>query len=203
LLQNEFCERQISRVSDFEIEIVIGQKENLATKSLDRGNFIRHGNFLCIDIAISFLDPRAFKDLWRLHGVKLMSIHRIGNHKIYIGALESIVNRLSQSRGPMHPAPLKDTLDLLRPDERTRGVVDSNIASITPEIFQTSTDGILSTFSAGDNGPNFFEALIARELSDLIASIVSRNDDDFADGIGQLERVDGIRDHRFTGHYLE
>jgi len=203
LVQNKFRERQISRVSDFEIKVVVRYKENFAIESLDRGNFIRHRNFFCIDIAIGFLDPRAFKDLRRLHGVKLMSIHRIGNHKIYIGALESIVNRLSQGRGPMHPAPLKDTLDLLRPDERTRGVVDSNIASITPEIFQTSTDGILSTFSASDNGPNFFEALIARELSDLIASIVSRNDDDFADGIGQLERVDGMRDHRFTGHYLE
>src|SRR5438552_1298698 len=93
LVQNKFRERQISRVSDFEIKVVVRYKENFAIESLDRGNFIRHRNF--------------------------------------------------------------------------------------------------------------FEALIARELSDLIASIVSRNDDDFADGIGQLERVDGMRDHRFTGHYLE
>ena len=151
LVQNKFRERQISRVSDFEIKVVVRYKENFATESLDRGNFIRDGNFFGIDIAIGFLDPRAFKDLRRLHGVKLMSIHRIGNHKIYIGALERIANRLSQGRGPMHPAPLKDTLDLLRADERTRGIVDRDIASIRAEIFQTSADGILSLLAAGDN----------------------------------------------------
>jgi hypothetical protein len=184
LLQNEFCERQISRVSDFEIKIVAWEKENFATKSLDRGNFIRHGNFLCIDIAISFLDPRAFKDLWRLHCVKLMSIDRIDDHKICIGALERVANWLSQGRGTMHLAPLKNVLDLLRSDQRARGVVDSNIASIRAKISQTSTNGILSTLAASDNGPNFFEALTARELSDLIASIASRDDDYFADAIG-------------------
>jgi hypothetical protein len=103
----------------------------------------------------------------------------------------------------MHLALLKDALDLLRRDQRARGVVDRNIASITTEIFQTSTNGILSIFAAGDNGLDFFEALIATDLSDFIAPIFSRNDNDFGDGIGQLERVDRMRYHWFTGDCLE
>ena len=50
----------------------------------------------------------------------------------------------------MHPALLKDTLDLLLPNERTRGIVDRDIASIGAEIFQTSADGILSSLAASD-----------------------------------------------------
>ena len=103
----------------------------------------------------------------------------------------------------MHLGLLKDALDLLRRDQRACCVVDRNIASITAEIFQTSTNGILPMFAASNNGLDFFEALIATDLSDFIASIFSRDDNDFGDGIGQFERVDRMRYHWSTGDCLE
>src|SRR5256885_14595624 len=102
----------------------------------------------------------------------------------------------------MHLALLKDALDLLRRDQRARGVVDRNIASITTEIFQTSTNGILSIFAAGDNGVDFFEALITTVLSGFIPPIFSRYDNDFGDGIGQLELVNSMRHHLVSGDFL-
>src|SRR5438874_5728166 len=99
----------------------------------------------------------------------------------------------------MHLGLLKDALDLLRRDQRACGVVDRNIASITAEIFQTSTNGILPMFTASNNGLDLFKALIATDLSDFIASIFSRDDNDFGDGIGQLERVGRLRYHWSTG----
>jgi hypothetical protein len=55
LLQNKFTERQISRISDFEIEVVVQDQNNLVTESLDHGDFIRHQNVIC-DSVISFFN---------------------------------------------------------------------------------------------------------------------------------------------------
>src|SRR2546430_2572208 len=103
----------------------------------------------------------------------------------------------------MYLALLKDALDLLRRDQRARGVVDRNIASITIEIFQTSMNGILSIFAAGDNGLDFFEALIATDLSDFVPQIFPRTEDDFGQGLAQLKRVNRMRYHWFPGDCLK
>src|SRR4029077_15813421 len=103
----------------------------------------------------------------------------------------------------MHPAPLKDTHDLLRPDERTRGIMDRDIASITAEIFQTSPHGILSPLAARDKRPHFFKTFIAAQLSDFIMSVFTSNDNDLGDRIGLLERVDRVRNDRPTRDYRE
>ena len=103
----------------------------------------------------------------------------------------------------MHPALLKDTLDLLRPYERTRGIVDRDIASIRAEVFQTSADGILSSLAASDNRSHFFEIFMAAHLSDFIMSIFASNDNDLGDGIGLLERVDRVRNDRPARDYRE
>ena len=110
MLQNKFAERQISRISDFEIEVIVQDQNNFATKSLDCRNFVGQKIFR-VSGAISFFDQCALENLWRLHRVKLMPIHRAGDHdnlfslpdvvrtragRINVAALKRVVDWLSQ-----------------------------------------------------------------------------------------------------------
>ena len=56
MLQKKFSKRQISRISDFEIEVVVHYENNFATEFLDRRNFVGHRNIFCIDSAISLFE---------------------------------------------------------------------------------------------------------------------------------------------------
>ena len=80
-----------------------------------------------------------------------MPIHRGGDHKIDICAFGRVVDWLSQGRGTMHPALRIDTFNLLRRDERTRGIMHRNIFRLVVQAIQTSANGILPMFAACDD----------------------------------------------------
>ena len=52
-------------------------------------------------------------------------------------------------------------------------------------MIQASANGILTTFAAGNDRPNFFEILIANDFFDFIMPIFTRNDNDFTDTAGR------------------
>jgi hypothetical protein len=76
----------------------------------------------------------------------------------------------------------------------------SNVFGAGIEAIETSANRILTTFAARGNRTNFFEASSAADLSDLVMLIFARNDDDFVNGSGALERMERMRNHRFPGH---
>src|SRR6202043_1422907 len=124
-----------------------------------------------------------------------MSIDRTGDGKIGIGVLEGVVDRLGRNRRPVRARNFVNSLDLLRCNERTRGVMHSNIARAFIQSFQASTYGILSAFAACNDRSNFLKIFAAQNLFDVILSIWDRDLDDFGDGIGPLKSVDGMRKH--------
>ena len=56
-----------------------------------------------------------------------MSIHRIGDVKIFVRSLDRIGNRRGEGGRPMYATLSEHALDLLRSDKRTRGVMHRNI----------------------------------------------------------------------------
>lgn len=75
LLQNKLGQLQISRMSDLEIRLFVGNENDFAADPFDRGNLIRYRNFVGQDRAIRDLKYFALENLRRLHGVELMSVH--------------------------------------------------------------------------------------------------------------------------------
>jgi hypothetical protein len=75
LLQNKLGQLQISRMSDLEIRLFVGNENDFAADPLDRGDFIRHRNFVSQDRAIRDVEYFTLEDLRRLHGEELMPVH--------------------------------------------------------------------------------------------------------------------------------
>ena len=94
LVQNKLRQLQISGMSDFEIRLFVGNENDFAADPFDRGDLVRHGNFVSQDRAIRDLEYFALENLRRLHGEKLMSVHRTGDGKVDIGVFERVRDRL-------------------------------------------------------------------------------------------------------------
>lgn len=75
LVQNKLGQLQVSRMSDLEIRLFVGNENDFAADPFDRGNLIRYRNFVGQDRAIRDLKYFALENLRRLHGVELMSVH--------------------------------------------------------------------------------------------------------------------------------
>jgi len=92
----------------------------------------------------------------------------------------------------------KRAFDLLRSNQRARRVVHSNIFRVAIDPIQASPNGILSTFTAGNNRPDFFEPFVSTDTFDFIMPFFTPHDDDFAYGLRVLERADCVSDHWFA-----
>jgi len=86
LSENKFCNRQIVRVSDFEIEVVVEDERNFVAESLDCRDFVGNGILFRVKIVVGILNQFPIENLWRLHCVQLMPINRIDDQKICIRA---------------------------------------------------------------------------------------------------------------------
>src|ERR1700726_3363673 len=93
LLENKFSHRQIPRISDFEIELFVHDQGNLGADQFDRGDFVCDRKVSLGNQTITLLEKFPLKNLRSLHGVQLMSIHRISDVKILIRSLDRIGNR--------------------------------------------------------------------------------------------------------------
>src|SRR5712672_4392148 len=98
----------------------------------------------------------------------------------------------------MDAALLERAFDLLRSNQRARRVVHGDIFRVVIDAIQASPDGILATFTAGDNRQDFFEPPVSTDFSDFIMPVFRRHDYDFAYGSCVLERADWVSDHWFA-----
>src|SRR5206468_11178685 len=80
--------------------------------------------------------------------------------------------------------------------QRVSSIVTRLVFGTRIEISQAVTDGILTMFAAGKDRPNFLEISITIDCFYLVKSIFARDDNDFADTVGPLNCVDGMRDDR-------
>jgi hypothetical protein len=101
----------------------------------------------------------------------------------------------------MNAAALERAFDLLGSNQRTSCIVHGNIFRVATNAIQASPNGILPTFTAADNRPDFVEPGVATDFSDFIMSFFTRHDYDFAYRSRALERADCVSDHRFTCDY--
>ena len=74
LAENKFCNRQIARVSDFEIKVVIENDSDLVAESLDCGDFVGDENIFRVNGGVGILDQFSLENLWRLHCIQLMPV---------------------------------------------------------------------------------------------------------------------------------
>src|SRR5206468_12628863 len=63
-------------------------------------------------------------------------------------------------------------------------------------MIKADTNGILTMISSVNDRPNFLEISITNDCFYLIKSIFARDDNDFADTVGPLNCLDGMRDDR-------
>ena len=75
LSENKFCNRQIVRVSDFEIEVVVEDERNFVAESLDCRDFVSNGSVFRVKIFVGILNQLPLEKLWRLHRIQLMPIN--------------------------------------------------------------------------------------------------------------------------------
>jgi hypothetical protein len=101
----------------------------------------------------------------------------------------------------MDSALLEDAPDLFGRDQWASSIVNSHVFRTSLEMIQTSANGILTMFAAGNDRPNLFEIFITNDWFDLIKSIPACNNNDLADTIGPLKCVDGMRDNRSAGDH--
>jgi hypothetical protein len=123
-----------------------------------------------------------------------MSIYWTGYEKVGVSIFERVTDRLSQAGSGVQSALLEDALDLFRRDQWASSVVNSHVFRTSLEMIKAGADGILTMFAAGNDRSNFFEILITNDCFDLIKSIFARDNNDLADTVGSLKRVDGMRD---------
>jgi hypothetical protein len=101
----------------------------------------------------------------------------------------------------MDAALLERAFDLFRSNQRARRVVHGDVFRVAIDAIQSSPNGILSTFAAGDNRADFFEPCTRSDFSDSIMPLFTRHDYDFAYGNRALKRADRVSDHRFAGDW--
>src|SRR5437667_10895519 len=90
---------------------------------------------------------------------------------------------------------LEDALDLLRSNQRTRGIMHSNIFCVGAQARQTSAHGILPMFAANNDGSDLLKASITCNLSDFGMSIFADDDHEVAARTCLLERADDTYNH--------
>jgi hypothetical protein len=54
--KNKFCDRQIARISDFEIKIVVDNESDFVAESFDCGDLVSYPNTFRVNSAIGLLD---------------------------------------------------------------------------------------------------------------------------------------------------
>ena len=100
----------------------------------------------------------------------------------------------------MDAALFEDAVNLLRSNQRPRGIVHRDVSYNGFQMIQTSAHGILPALSAWNNRLNLFKIFIANDRFDFIVSIFPGDDDDCVYGAGTLKCADRVRDHRFAGN---
>src|SRR5205823_4483332 len=79
----------------------------------------------------------------------------------------SLVDWLCQGSRAVNAGLLEDSLDLLRSNQRPRGVVHRDVSCSCIQIFHASADGILTVFATRNDRPNLFEIFIANDRFDF------------------------------------
>ena len=82
LTENKFRDRQVARIRDFEIDIVIEDERDFVAESRDRGYFVGDQNIFFVNGVVGALNQLSIENLWRLHRVKFIPIDRTNDEKI-------------------------------------------------------------------------------------------------------------------------
>jgi hypothetical protein len=94
----------------------------------------------------------------------------------------------------------EDAIDLLRSNQRPRGIVHRDVSHNGFQMIQTSAHGILPALSARNNRLNLFEIFIANDRFDFIVSIFPGHHNNSIDRAGALKCAYRVRDNWFAGN---
>src|SRR5215211_9191508 len=76
-----------------------------------------------------------------------------------------------------------------------------DIFRVLINAIQASPNGILATFTAGDNRQDFFESHVSTDFPDFVMPVFTCHDYNFAYRSRTFERADCVSDHWFARDY--
>src|SRR5207302_1947011 len=139
--------------------------------------------------------------LRRLHGKKLIAIHRLGDNKINIRALERVGNRFGERSRAVCATSFENARNFFRRDERPGRVMDSDEISGWVEMLQAGTHRIVTKCSTGHDLPDL--CFRRKNLAQLWKTVAASDQNDFIDAICALKGVDGVRDDGLVSQWRE
>ena len=198
LAENEFGQRQICRIGDLEILLAVRHENHLTLDPLDCRNLVGHFEAFAKDHPIRCLEEVTTENLWGLHREKTRARNATNDDVIAIDAFEGVDNRRGARRPAVYARQLENTLDQIRPDERTGGVMDGNEFGLGAELIQTTLHGILPARPTR-NDSRYLPKTVRRDDRIVLGEALGLpHKDDSGDRLSLLEGGEGMGQDRLA-----